>query len=167
MGLDWNPIGRPKSGYETEFAQLFTLMRELPDDVGWLERVRRRIRGIKPDQIKKRWFEIQISPFETLQAPQVGRSPDATAWAKKRYLSLKEPKPSEAEFLREMEGYYVVALAPPCDGIPVYSNGTAGYVELFSFRAQFLNDIRSPNEFDESSPESKAHILFSAAKSRS
>jgi hypothetical protein len=39
-----------------------------------------------------------------------------------------------------MQGYYVLALAPPCDGFPYYSNWTAGYVERFSFRAQFLCD---------------------------
>jgi hypothetical protein len=35
----------------------------------------------------------------------------------------------------------VLPLVPPCDGLPPYSNGSpGGYVEQFSFRAQFLRD---------------------------
>ena len=29
---------------------------------------------------------------------------------------------------------------PPCDGLPRYSNAALGYVEEFSFRAEFLRD---------------------------
>ena len=43
------------------------------------------------------------------------------------------------EWVESLEGMYVVPLVAPCDGVPRYSNGTvAGYVEPFSFRAQFL-----------------------------
>ncbi|HEX6732180.1 MAG TPA: hypothetical protein VF074_19330, partial [Pyrinomonadaceae bacterium] len=63
---------------------------------------------------------------------------EADAWVRKRYQEMEPPKPSESEFMQEMQGYCVLALAPPCDGFPYYSNWTAGYVERFSFRAQFL-----------------------------
>jgi hypothetical protein len=40
-----------------------------------------------------------------------------------------------------MEGFYVLDLVPPCDGLPRYSNGyPGGYVERYSFRGAFLID---------------------------
>jgi hypothetical protein len=125
MGLDWNPIGRPKAGHEDEFDRLFSLLvqRDTPID---------------REQVTKQWLGIQISPFETIKAPRVGFDPAADAWARDRYRAIPQPTNSEAEFVRSLEGYYVVALAAPCDGIPVYSNGALGYVEGYSFRAQFL-----------------------------
>ena len=138
MGLDWNPIGKPKPGSEEEFAALFKQLGELPTRPGWLERIRLRRRGIDREAIKKRWEEIQITPYETLGAPQVGESAEADAWARKRYSEIEEPRPSEDEFWQEMRGYYVLDLVSPCDGLPRYSNSSAGYVERFSFRAEFL-----------------------------
>ena len=41
-----------------------------------------------------------------------------------------------------LHGYCVLDLVPLNDGIPVYSNGGAGYCDAFSFRAQFLRDCR-------------------------
>lgn len=210
MGLDWNPLGRPKPGHEDEFATLFKRLGDLPVNVGWLEKMKRRLRGIDRDAMDRRWREIQVTPYETLQAPRVGTDPRADAWALERYREQQSPKLSEAGFMRDLQGYYVLALAPPCDGLPLYTNGAMGYVELFSFRAQFLRDcadiigkathdkcyvsclapglaalghelrawatsfslksgvahvehVERP-DFDEGSPESNAHILFSAAR---
>jgi hypothetical protein len=92
------------------------------------------------DIATKQWLGIQVSPFETIKAPRVGFDPRADAWARDRYQAIQQPTNSEAEFVRSLEGYYVVALAEPCDGIPVYSNAPLGYVEAYSFRAQFLLD---------------------------
>ena len=139
MGLDWNPLGRPKAGHEDEFARLFHQIGELAH-AGLVERLRNRLRGIDPGAIKARWLEIQISPLETIGAPRVGHSEEATAWLRERWRERPDPKPSEDEVLREMDGYWVVDLAPPSDGIPVYSNGGMGYVERTSFRAEFLRD---------------------------
>src|SRR5687767_3886395 len=107
MGLDWNPLGKPKPGYEDEFERLFRMLGELPENVGWFERLRRKGRGIDVEAIKGRWFEIQDSPLVTIQAPQVGRSEEATAWARDRHAEMEEPKPALEHFLREMDGYYV------------------------------------------------------------
>lgn len=138
MGLDWNPIGKPKPGAEEEFAALFKQLGELPTRPGWFEKIRLRRRGIDREAIKNRWYEIQITPYETLGAPRVGESAEADAWARQRYNEMKEPRPPEDEFMKEMQDYYVLALLPPNDGLPPYSNWTAGYVERFSFRAEFL-----------------------------
>ena len=210
MGLDWNPIGKPKPGMEDEFTALFKRLGELPVNVGWTERLMRRLKGIDREKLDRRWREIQVTPYETVGAPRVGASKDADEWARKRYAETQTPKPSEADFLREMQGFYVLELAPPCDGLPVYSNWPMGYVEMFSFRAQILQrciDIIGEQTLnkcydsclapglaslghelrawatsyaqthgvahmehaaqagdDDEAPESKAHMLFAAAK---
>ena len=140
MGLDWNPLGKPKPSLEVEFERVFKLLGELPVNVGLFEKLRRRLKGIDRKAIDERWRELQVTPYETLKAPQVGISDAANQWALQRYAEIKDPKPPEEEFFEEMQGYYVLDLVPPCDGIPWYSNGSLGYVEKFSFRAQFLLD---------------------------
>lgn len=209
MGLDWNPMGKPKPGFEDEFASIFQQLGE-SSNWGWLEKRRRRREGRDREGLHKRWDEIQITPHETVGAPQVGSSAEADTWARERYQEMEPPKPSESEFMQEMQGHYVLALAPPCDGFPYYSNWTAGYVERFSFRAQFLRDCEdiipevtfarcyesclapafvvlgqelrdcatsyarakhlehiefvADGDFEEKSPESKLHIIYSAAR---
>ena len=144
MGLDWNPLGKPKPGYEEEFASIFQQLGE-SSNWGWLEKRRRRREGRDHEGLHKRWSEIEIRPHETVGAPQVGSNAEADAWARKRYKELQaaeEPElpESESEFMQQMQGGYVLALAPPCDGFPYYSNWTLGYCDRFSFRAEFLRD---------------------------
>jgi hypothetical protein len=138
MGLDWNPIGKPKPGHEEEFEKLFRLLGDNPASGSWLDNFKQLIHRFDRDAASKRWFEIQISPFVTVQAPQVGIDPKADEWARARYREKPPKDKTEAQCLEELKGYYVVELAPPCDGIPYYTNGSAGYVELYSFRAQFI-----------------------------
>lgn len=59
-----------------------------------------------------------------------------------RYRKNPPKDKTEAQFLEELKGHYVVALAPPCDGVPFYSNGSMGYVEALSFRAQFIKTAK-------------------------
>jgi hypothetical protein len=213
VGLDWNPLGRPKAGHEQEFARLFRLLPSLPEKDGALDKLKEKWFGRdSPGTLRARWFEIQVSPLDVIGAPRVGSDSRADEWAKERYHRLKEPRPAMQQYLDQMKGYYVVALAPPCDGIPVYSNGSMGYVESYSFRAQFLvkdcaeelgrelvercyesclageladlaeevwrracsyaerhrvqhlESVNSPADFEEATPESKAHIMYSASK---
>jgi hypothetical protein len=209
MGLDWNPLGKPKPGFEDEFASIFKQLGQA-SSWGWFEKRRRHREGRDVEGLQKRWDEIQITPHETVGAPQVGSSAEADAWLRERYRQREPPKPSESEVMQEMQGYYVLDLAPPCDGFPFYSNCSAGYVERFSFRAQFLTlctdiipegtlakcyesclapafavlaqelrdcttlyaqannlqhvEFLADVDFDEESLESKAHILYSAAR---
>lgn len=128
MGLDWNPIGKPKPGHEDEFERLFRLIADTPREDPALE------------AMQHRWFEIQVLPYETLRAPRVGTDAVADAWARERFKEIEAPTQSEEEFLRELDGYYVLSLAPPCDGLPRYSHWPLGYVEAFSFRGEFLRD---------------------------
>lgn len=126
MGLDWNPGNKPKPGFEQEFERLFNTLQKKRT----LFRRRR----------TARFQEISVSAFETLDAPQVGHSSDADAWALEQYRRSARDV-SEEVWLQQLNGLYVVDLVSPCDGIPPYSNGAPGaYVEPFSFRAQFLTD---------------------------
>lgn len=129
LGLDWNPGNRSRPGFADEFRRLADGIRD------------QRIKVGSPEH--KRFFEISISAYETLQAPRVGSDPRANEWIRKKYHEQPQ-QISETEWLQRFQGFYVVELVPPCDGIPRYSNGHAGgYVERFSFRAQFLRDCES------------------------
>lgn len=126
MGLDWNPGHKPKPGHEAEFERLFHELGK--KKIWWRERK------------QKRFNEISITAFETLNAPRVGTSPDADDWALEIYR--REPRDeSVLAWLDKLRGFYVLDLVEACDGIPRYSNGTpGGYVERYSFRAEFLSD---------------------------
>lgn len=148
MGLDWNPGNKPKPGFEREFVDLFYALQGDPSP----ERTRQ----------EARFREISISAFETLGAPRVGFDSRADAWALEALQRARQPKP-ESEWLASLKGFYVLDLVPPCHGLPRYSNGSpGGYVERFSFRAQFLADseeIIGP-ELLEQAYESKLPPVF-------
>lgn len=146
MGLDWNPGNKPKSGFETEFRDLVVAL--AGDKLGSQDRPRfvdtlrtgllKSLKRRRSDAVLfARYNEISISAFETLNAPRVGFDARADAWARQMHRQRNIATPLD-EGLLQMRGFYVVELAEPCDGIPLYSNGRAGYVERFSFRADFL-----------------------------
>jgi hypothetical protein len=141
MGLDWDPLAKPKPGNEPEFEQLFKELLILEN---------------KDKSLWDRWLEITIDPFETLQAPRIGFDAIADQWIAARYpgRSLKKPFLTREKFVKEHHGCYVVELLPPNDGLPIYSNGFyRGWVELHSFRAKFLETCQDvlENELIEAS----------------
>jgi len=128
MGLDWQPLGKPKPGHEAEFEELFTAL--------FIDQVRDRVK-------RDRLSAIEISPYETLGIPRVGFDPAADRWAAERYSkrSWKKLFVSRQEFMRACHGSYVMELLPlpPPDGVPHYTNGGAdSYCEVFTFRGKFL-----------------------------
>jgi len=128
MGLDWQPLGKPKSGYEVEFDKLYEEILDTAGDTG---------------PLWKKLQEIAISPYETLRAPRVGFDADADRWAAEEYSKrpVERQSVSWREWSEVFHGYYVLDLVPPNDGIPAYSNGGYdSYCEVFSFRAKFLED---------------------------
>lgn len=125
MGLDWNPANRPKEGFEEEFEKV---VQKLNKGVLWGEK-----------NLKKRFHEISIPAFETLQAPTVGRDAEADKWLRKKYEE-SDKSISFEDLSAKYAGYKVFDLVKNCPGIPWYSNGGMGYVESYSFRAQFLID---------------------------
>jgi hypothetical protein len=196
MGLDWNPLSRPKPGSEEEFERLLAV--DL-DQLGDAER----------EASIARFQEISDAPYETLGAPRVGFDAEANEWLRER---LREQK-RETQFANtvdQMRGYYVLDLLPESPGLPMY--GSEGYegVDRYTFRAKFLDDAqgiigdelyqrawermnadtlhaygeslleagrqfarehglealehqREPPTDDDSSPEWRVHIVFSAA----
>ena len=151
MGLDWNPGNKPKPGHEDEFTRLVRAIsadnldpRDEEPSQGarkssFFSMLKRGPREPSQEQLVARFNEITIAAYETLNAPRVGRDPAADQWAREKHQSAASDKPLD-EWLRELDGYYVVALVPTCDGLPVYTHGAMGYVELYSFRAEFLKD---------------------------
>jgi hypothetical protein len=128
MGLDWNPLPRPRPGHEAEFERLLAVD---------LERLAERDR----EAHLGRFAEITEAPWETLGAPRVGFDPEADAWLRER---LREQGQEERfpEALAEMRGYYVLDLLPESPGLPVY--GSLGYegVDRYTFQGKFLDDAR-------------------------
>ncbi len=158
MGLDWNPGPKPKQGFEQEFRELFEKIESKSEPepeanagdgsfFGGLLSVFGfgKSRAAPPTRSPKeklvaRMMEISTTAFETLDAPQVGSHPEADEWARNRFAQSKSNM-SMNRWMDRMKGFYVLDLVPPCDGIPRYSNGQpAGYVEAYSFRADFLKD---------------------------
>jgi hypothetical protein len=128
MGLDWNPGPRAKAGCEPEFEKLW---RKLTAGACFFKNSK-----------KKRFEEITEPAFQTLNTPRVGRDASADDWAKNTAFPLRADKSLTKEvFMKGMQGFFVLELVPPCDGIPRYTNGHAGgYVECYSFRADWLKE---------------------------
>lgn len=139
MGLDLHPFPKPKPGYEAELSFLFFDL-EFHAGGNWFLKMLFFLGGRSRKRMLARLKEISISPYETLGALQVGKSPEADAWAREQYANRSDKSKSEAEFMAEMSGYYVLEILPPCLGFPVYSNWPLGYVARSSFRGQFLHD---------------------------
>jgi len=141
MGLDWLPGNKPKPGFEDEFRQIIAAVAGAnlaPADRPPLVQTMQ----ASQQELRRRYEEISISAFETLNAPRVGFDAAANDWARRTHIEQKITKPL-SEWLQEIRGYYVLSLVEPCDGIPPYSSGPLGYVERYSFRAAFLSSCLS------------------------
>jgi hypothetical protein len=143
MGLDWNPLGKPKPGEEEAFY-------------GYLGATGSPDRWMQPSGLKhgkslfrksvssEEYFAAQITPYETLGAPQVGIDANADDWILGQYEQAPNKPPTKEEWLASFRGYYVLELLVENDGLPIYSNWPAGNQwEKWSFRAEFLNDCES------------------------
>jgi hypothetical protein len=127
MGLDWNPGPKPQPNSEDEFRRLW---RRLQSKWCWNRSAK-----------LKRFEEVTITAFETLEAPRVGSDQRANEWAREAFTARADKTVSEEDFIQQMKDFYVLDLVPPCDGLPRYTNGyTGGYVERYAFRGQFLVD---------------------------
>jgi len=141
MGLDWNPLGKPKKGMEEEFYRLLGQLSLAKDWVQPAGFSFEKVSKSRQDALRERFFAIQVSPNETLDAPRVGRDADAEAWIRSQYDDAPHKPPTIEEWVSQFNGYYVLELLPPSDGLPVYSNEALGsYWQRWSFRAQFFVD---------------------------
>ncbi|VWD63516.1 hypothetical protein BLA39750_07731 [Burkholderia lata] len=141
MGLDWNPLGKAKPAAEEEF---YCRLGQLGTANDWMQPVPftfAPIDNARQEEVRQRFFEIQISPYETLRPPRVGYDPEADNWIRSRYEGAPNKPPTIEEWVRSFHGYWVMALLPDSDGLPFYSNASlGGEWERWSFRAQFLRD---------------------------
>jgi hypothetical protein len=140
MGLDWEPFGKPKPGCEPEY---WTLVGQLTKEEHWLQPSPVRHSPIPAgeswESLRKKLQAIEIPPYEALRAPRVGSDPAADAWIRSQYGNVPNRPAPVDEWVRKFDGFYVVALVPENDGLPVYSNhGLSSSFERWSFRAQFL-----------------------------
>jgi hypothetical protein len=148
MGLDWNPIGRPKPGFEAEFS---ALEREL-DSLGhpsqpkpsFLKSLASAFSGRNDEDRKSaivdRMAEIILPVYEILGAPRVGSDPQADAWMI-AHVRKDDPTASPAAILAEHAGYHVLDLLPANPGFPVYSSWGYEGVDRYTFRAKFLDPL--------------------------
>jgi hypothetical protein len=136
MGLDMRPMGKPKSGNEKRFAEIFNSLQKLDTKKpSFLNKLFGNKLPTK-EELLEEWFSIQTQSYETIQAPRVGRDQVANDWLKRKYEEAPNDMSLE-NFLIEYEGYYVIELAKEKDGVPMYIS--IGQDENV-FRGQFLND---------------------------
>ena len=127
MALEWEPLPTPKRGFEREFVDLFHKLVAA--------------RGAKRDQVMEWFLQIAEPPFETIGAPRVGKDAAADDWLRAR-LEKSNRLPELPQLVREMHGYCVLELMPPCDGFPVYSNHkTVEHLDRYSFHAELLAGV--------------------------
>ena len=122
MGLDWDPLPRPKPEHAAEFAALLA-----------------RLQATGDESVLDRMDVISTPPYATLGAPRVGHDDAADGW-----LRSHVGDDDFYDMSMKMHGYYVLALLPPCDGFPVYTNYPMWpKLDRYSFRGAFLDDVRA------------------------
>jgi len=87
------PMGKPKKGFENRFKGIFEMINsDNNPKPSLMDKIREKKQPTKEELIQE-WFEIQITTYETLKAPMVGRDKEAENWIKEKYEELEE-KPS-------------------------------------------------------------------------
>lgn len=136
MGLDMRPIGKPKLGFEKRYLEIFEIIvnGKTPKPI-YNDKTKEKKFPTEKELLEE-WYTNQISTYETIKAPKVGRDKEADLWIKQQYKKL-EQKPLIDKYLKEHEGYYVIELAKEKDGVPVYIS--LGQDENV-FRGKFLEN---------------------------
>jgi hypothetical protein len=130
MGLDLTVLPKPKPGAEAEFQTLWRQINEAEGKLPTLTaRPKRgvlgRLFGPAPPRFdvegaRARLHAISEPGFAQLGAPVVGRDRAADDWLRARLEAGGLDPEAQAERMAQMQGYHVLDLVPPCDGIPVY-----------------------------------------------
>lgn len=121
MGLDWEPLARPRPEHAAEFETLLSHLQATGDE-----------------SVLDRMNAISIPPYETLGAPRIGIDDAADEW-----LRTRVSDDDFYEMCMKMHGYYVLDLLLPCDGFPVYARSpTWPKLDRCTFRGALLADVR-------------------------
>lgn len=155
MGLDITVLGKPLPGQEEEFHSLLRrlsiangVMRDDQPQPGLLGRLLGKGRP-RPDaaelaRLTDRFNAIAVPAYAVLGAPVVGKDAAADDWVREEAAKAGKSPDQVQSALAEMAGFQVLALVPPCDGLPVYTHGDMGYhVDLTSFRGAFLDPCKA------------------------
>lgn len=130
------PMGKPMPGREADFKRIFLeLINFKEPKVSWLDK----FKGKKVDAkavLYQQWLDLQVSSFESLGAPMVGRDKSADFWAAQKYEE-GEKKISVEDFSKELDGHYVLDLIDDCDGIAKYISNS---YDRNVFRGEFMRD---------------------------
>ncbi|WP_177765790.1 hypothetical protein [Flavobacterium sp. I3-2] len=136
MGLDMRPMGKPKPGFEKRFKEIYEMINtNFIPKLTFFQKLQGKKQPTREDLLEE-WFSIQSSTYETIKAPRVGKDKIADEWILKKYDSLDD-KPNLNQFIKDLQGYYVIELAEEQDGVPVY---IAWGQDENVFRGEFLND---------------------------
>lgn len=136
MGLDMRPMGKPKPGFERRFNQIFNIIQgREKQELSAADKARGK-ELLTTEELLNEWFENQIPSYETIKAPRVGRDKKADKWIKEQYKET-DNEISEAEFIKQYKGFYVIELAEEQDGVPVYISLEQ---DRNVFRGQFMTD---------------------------
>lgn len=124
MALDWEPLPKPRPGQEHEFLDLFRKLEGA--------------RGSRRERLLEWFANVSEPAYALIGAPRVGHDEAADDWLVKRVEKQQRMDELE-EIKRDMYGYCVLALLPPCDGFPVYSNHVGSdSLERYAFNADLV-----------------------------
>lgn len=130
------PMGKPQPGFEKRFVEIFEMLTQnkIPQPSFW-----DKLKGKKiptREELLEEWQANQISSYETIKAPRVGRDEEANMWIMAKY-NPAEQEMTQEQFIKQYDGYYVIELAKEKDGVPMY---IAVEQDENVFRGQFLQD---------------------------
>jgi hypothetical protein len=153
MGLDLTVIAKPKAGFEAEARDLLVTLAvgygvmddPAPARPGLLDRIlpgrsaaskRRRLA-----ETQARFEAITTPGYASVGAPVVGQDQAADDWVRSGVAdgTINQFGPDPNAAIAGLAGLYVLPLAPPCDGLPVYSNAGIGTIDETSFRGAFVD----------------------------
>ncbi len=148
MGLDMNPLAKPKPGHEAEFVDLWTRIQvaqgKRPDPEaetkGFLARLFTPRKPANVADMIARFQAISVPPYAAIGAPVVGKDQAADDWLRETFDNgTISGVSSFAEAQKAFHGYHAVEALPVCDGFPVYTHaGMYEGVDRTSFRGKFL-----------------------------
>lgn len=160
MGLDMTVLAKPQVGKEEEFWHIWRHFQvaagRLPQSIlAHFAPPKRSLtdrllgRGAvpsSPQELASALQKISTPAYQCLGAPVVGQDAQAEAWLSEHIASGAFGEGTDPEALRrDMQGYHVLELLPPSDGLPVYSNGAmpGSGQDRTSFRGAFLEDCKA------------------------
>jgi len=139
MGLDMRPIGSVHPKYKKRFDEIFDIIiHNKEQKPSLLDRVFKKPLKTR-EELLSEFRALEISPYETVEAPRYPRDEEAVEFLKSEYKN-SDKSVSEEAFLQKLEGIYLPHLAKRKEGFPVYNNhGAGGTGGPIAFRGSFLS----------------------------